>query len=303
MKNSQRAFQVRGRRVRSDNGISLTELMVSSVLISVTLAVVVEMVQLCVFAYASMTHRLEGQSAASIALERIKRDVRQAVSVESSIKHKPEEYPSENKALTSQTLILHLPILYLDRKNDPLDPQYSATASNSINGMNLDSSGFYEVVYDVVPDPDRPGEYVMQMSCERHDGTAVLEQSCSYRHQILRSSPQRILSGIVGPLESNAPAGSPPRVFSYISKRGNSSTYSGRLDVLKESALWNSGIVQGIQLVGLDLEVRRTSRNTNLTEASVGQDKTTAIHAEVGMRCPLVEYGVPGDDVYENANN
>ncbi len=293
-------YSARRRATRNARGLSLTELLLGSLLLSVSLAVVAELMALCVMANVKLTRQFDAQAAARTALDRIKRDVRMAQSLQTEITIDKDNYPSEQKRLTAQKLILHLPIHYLDKRNDPMDSQYAAgTPLNPLNGITL--KGYYEVVYDIVADPQRSGEFIVQMTCEKSEIGAA-DETCSYRKEVSRTSPQRIVSGVIGPLEMNAATGSPPRVFSYISKRPNTSNYPGRLDMLKDVALVNASAVRGISLVGIDLEVKRTDLDTQSTESSTIMDKTLGVHAEVGLRLPPSSFGTPMEDLYESTN-
>ncbi|MBX9669494.1 MAG: hypothetical protein K2X93_17865 [Candidatus Obscuribacterales bacterium] len=288
------------RSTRNSRGLSLTELLLGSLLLGVSLAVVAELMALCVMANVKLTRQFDAQAAARIAVDRIKRDVRMAQSIQTEITIDKDNYPSEIKRLTAQKLILHMPIHYLDKRNDPVDSQYSpGSALNPLNGITL--KGYYEVVYDLVADSQRPGEFVLQMTCEKNE-LGPVDETCSYRKEVLRTNPQRIVSGIIGPLEVNAATGSPPRIFSYISKRPNTSIYPGRLDMLKDVALVNTSAVRGISLVGVDLEVKRTDVDAQTAESSTVLDKTLGVHAEVGLRLPPASFGTPMDDLYETTN-
>lgn len=273
------------RRHRNRHGISLTELLVGSVLLGASLAVVAELMALCVVANTKLFRQFDAQVGANFALDRIKRDVRMAQEIVSVT----SDFDGSRKSLDSRTLILHLPVHFLAKYNDPLDPTYNSSAApNQYNGFTLPS--FVTVVYEVVPDPERIGEFMITTSSITvHRGPIVAD--ASYRSRV---DKQVIARGIIGPLEQGT-VGSVPKVFSYIAKNAD---FDNRLDRVQENALYIPSVVNGLAGVGIDLEVKRGELSQG-NQVSV-LDKVVAYHAEVYKRIQTTAAGQNEATLYEN---
>ena len=113
MNHSSSRFVSKCRR-RNSSGVSITELIVSSILLASSLAVVVELMALCTVTNSKMFNQFDAQMGAHFAIDRIKRDVRMAA----EIKSESNEF-SSRKILNSSTLILHIPVFYEAASDDP----------------------------------------------------------------------------------------------------------------------------------------------------------------------------------------
>jgi hypothetical protein len=273
-------------RRRRNRGVSLTELLVGSLLLGVSLAVVAELMSLCVVSSTKMSRQFDAQTSVNTALDRLKRDIRMA----KEIRSETNEFGSVKKTSSARTLILHMPIFYLNKRNDPNDPSYDpGAAQDSLNGFTL--PGYYAVLYELIPDPERLGEFMLTISTRRTP-VVVAEPNSSYREIV---DNQILVKGIVGPLEQGGSTGSIPKVFSYVAKNPNQEE---RLDLIQEGALYDQSVMNGVNGVGVDFEIKRGE----LAEADTADtplDKTVGVHAEVCMRLPQNAQGRRDVSLYE----
>lgn len=273
-------------------GATITELLVASVLLGTSLAVVAELMSLSVVADNKLTQQFDAQAAANTALDRITRDVRSAGRV-------LPNYPFLGETLSSSTLILELPIYYLNRTNDPLDPIYNPAApQNSLNGVLLPGHDVY--VYKMVPDPTTPNQYILQVQF-RYEPNMHNNPSCSYRRQI--DPPMPLAKGIIGPLPQNTGPGTLPAPFSYLAKNPFNPTGQYDLDRISDASIQLAGsattqpnpfeyITDGISGVSLDLEVQRS--NASVTGApGVVAERDLGVHAEAVLRLKYPVGNVP----------
>lgn len=285
-----------GRRRRSESGVSLTELLVGSILLGISLAVVAELMSLCVMANTKLFRQFDAQNGVNFALERIKRDVRMAQEVRVQLSKDELELLGQPRILASNILILRLPIQYLAKVNDPTSSSFdSGAAQDKLNGFTI--PGYYLMLYEVVPDPDVTGEYRLVVSSRRMPKEDIY--SGKYSWFVERSSfksdvtAQVIAKGIVGPIGVGEAQGARPKVFSYVARNPNE---GNRLDVLQESQLFEqSGVADGIAGVGIDLEVRRGEDNSENT----ANEKIVAVHTEASLRITGSKRGPMGLNYYE----
>lgn len=237
-------------------GISLIELVVASALMIFVSAVLAELMLLIVAATSRLTNQVDGFTAAKFAIARIKNDVRVASGFGSST--------------NGHTLVLLLPIFYLDPQNDPASPSYnSSLPQNPRNGIPLKAlnpdidKSFDTVTYQLTADLNNPGEYMLQISLT--PGARDYPTEISYRPAI--NPPQTILKGIIGP--NNSASGTvEPDVFSFLENKNVEWKYF--------SFLGNNP--DGVRI---DLEV---SRPTDAVQANSLFQKRFAVHGEVFLR-------------------
>ncbi|MBX3149434.1 hypothetical protein KF728_04690 [Candidatus Obscuribacterales bacterium] len=270
-------------RHRNCAGVSLTELLVGSVLLGSSLAVVAELMSLCVVANTKLFRQFDAQRGATVALDRIKRDVRMAQEVRSTLSTDEVSEFGITKNLASTVLILRLPIPFLSKVNDSSSSSYDPAATiDPQSGFTV--PGYYVVIYEVIKDAENPGEYKLVTSSRRmprDDQYKALHpwfaDNCSFHGNV---DSQVIAKGIVGPTDPADTTGSAPKVFSFIAKnpsRGN------RLDVLREQILYNQSVASGVSMVGVDLEVKRGTEGTDVQPVS-GSDNILGMHTEVHLR-------------------
>lgn len=266
---------------RSNRGISLAELVVGSILMAASLAVVAELMSLCVITNSKLFNQFDAQAGANFALDRIKRDVRLAREICSET----NEFGNVTKRLDSSTLILHLPILYAAKRDEPGDPTYNPSAEpDPLSGFPL--PGYYTILYEIVPNPSVPDEYALSYSCRRNPPAT---------NELLVTRPDVqgliVATGIVGPLQVGDGATAKPKTFSYIAKNP---FFDERLDLLKEGTLNYPGVVNGTAGVSLDFEFKRGQESANKAT-----EKIVAVHSEAMMRMPPNARGPLDPIVYE----
>ncbi|MBX3073898.1 hypothetical protein KF913_08225 [Candidatus Obscuribacterales bacterium] len=194
------------------------------------------------------------------------------------IKSESNEF-SSRKILNSSTLILHIPVFYEAASDDP--------SSIAMNGFTL--PGHCAVVYEVVPDPERSGEFMIVCSTRKSLQNAADEAVTSRS----RVDDQIIVKGIVGPMDINNPSAL-PKVFSYVAKNP---IHSDRLDLVIDSVLYDQSVANGLAGVAIDLEMKRGNLGSTLTEFPT--DKFVAVHSEVCLRLPFADKGRLDPNLYE----
>ncbi len=275
---------------RKSDGLSLTELLVGSILMAVSIAAVAEIMSLCVLANTKLFRQFDAQAGANFALDRIKGSIRMS----SEVLPYSDLFGSV-KVLSPQTLILSQPVHFLAKNNDPSDAlNYDPGAEQNLkNGLTIPGAS-YTVVYEVVPDDDAPGEF--KMLCTTRGPQAVFDETSALRLPIEK---QTMCRGIIGPLEPGAAQGSLPKVFSFIARNP---LRMQRLDLIKESTLYDFGVSRGINLIGIDLEIRKgadfTAASTSGGAVEVG-DKVIGVHTEAFLRLPTYTQGKPEEAIYE----
>lgn len=162
------------RSTRDNRGVTITEMMVAAVLLSLSFGVIGELVVLNTMANTKLTNKASGAHSIRTAIERVCSVVRQSRNLgDSSTPSDPSDvaylsdpaYPNEfpNSAnhlysssvgpasgwpaapwpglryrLDAQTLIVQEPVLFLDPANDRLSPLYNPAApSNPLNGLPI----------------------------------------------------------------------------------------------------------------------------------------------------------------------
>lgn len=276
-------------RRRNTSGVSITELLVASILLGVSLAAVAEVMSMCVLANSKLTRQADTQSAMRVSLERLKRDIRTANKIVSST----PEFPGEIS--NAQTLIMQLPVYYYDKKNDPGSTDYdSSAAQNALNGLPL--PGYDAVMYKVVQDPDPlvQNQFVLQLSRRisetRRNGTILPDPTCSYTPEIFPA--QQIAKGIIGPVAPGAAPGSSPVIFTFLARNSTSVGVS----TLTSAGSVIPSVVTGTTGVGVDIEIKQNSVNSQTATAF---DDVRGAHAEAFLRNPASELGSSDSTYYE----
>jgi len=297
-------------------GFSITELVTSMLIFAVSVAMIGEISVLSTKGTIKTSNTSDAAARVRNALNRIANDVRQARALGDfyGIGSGRIQFPSPSNPiytngrqpfggwpaapwsspmiLNETTLIVQSPVVFLNPVNDPSSTQYQSGATfDQSNGMPLmlpkgnfgsdidppcNMENLDTVVYSVVPDVTRPGEFLLQVA--RFPGAEIINLNntkCSYKGVI--NPPQTLLQGIVGPKAPGALATDPPRIFSYLRRNRKPTkppeTYSA-------TAVDSNSIVD-VQGVAIDVEVRGTGLSSNSTSSN---DQFLGLHEESFMR-------------------
>lgn len=299
-------MRTKARKCRSKDGFSITELMVTSILLVFAMAVIGELAVVTTMGSVKMTNKVDGLAAARAAISRISTDVRHARAIgdyygtgANRLQFPAPTNPIYNAttplggwpsapwnpamAVSDNILVLQIPVLYQDPLNDNntangfpiMLPQGHFGPNNPPYNMeNLDT-----VVYEVVPDQERPGEYLLQVA--RFPGEQLTGLNSKYSTPI--NPPQTILKGLIGPTSNNG--STVPSVFSYLYR--NQKTYSSKKAYTPSSFTTaamplSAGVLDSILGIGIDLEVKRTGLDTSQGDGQYPQ--FFGIHSEAFMR-------------------
>lgn len=287
--------RLRGRR--HARGASLIELLVTMGIVALSLTVLSELAVMVTSASIKTTNKVDGLIAARTAINRITADIRHARGVGDAYGVGSDRFtfpattnpkhgslygsspptggwpppPWTPMTLSGTVLVLQIPVTYEDAGNP----------NNKANGMPLmlphdhfragvpptNMENLDTVVYEVIPDSTRPGEYLLQVA--RFPGEQISQVPSKAMPAI--NPPQTILKGLVGP-KSNSDASM--SVFTYLAPQNAPMPFSkvAPLSVNPDS----------IRGVGIDLEIK----NTGLTAAQGDGNapQVIGIHAEAFMR-------------------
>jgi hypothetical protein len=232
---------------RQPSGTTITELIVASILLAYVFAVVGELVVATTFANTRLTNCVDGVNGANLFLRHLSEDVRTAqtfgsiYSLPQNANYFPDtanpndvsaalvpfwggwptSWPTIPYQLRPKCLVLQQPAFYGNPQNpstSPLEgapliiPQKSFSTTNpKMNIQYVDT-----VVYYVLPDPQSPGQFMIQRA--RFSGylPPTFSPSDTQLRQLI-NPPQTVLRGVVGPLNSSDPTDSTtPAVFQYL---------------------------------------------------------------------------------------
>ena len=172
--------------------------------------------------------------------------------------------------LSNDTMVVQVPIF----ESSGFPSSVPAGAGNPADPSSQDNVETH--IYKIVPDPNQitnPGEYLLQIS--RIPGHPVP----GYNPAQVRSMPQTILSGIVGPLDGQGQ----PKVFQYLDKTDASGTAQ---DAIADPGLVTNctGVIVNLEIMkqlegkrvpaALGLKTEVFLRN-NALSTTVGQSTTT----------------------------
>lgn len=165
-------------------GATLTELVVATILLSVILAALGEIMVTCTYASIKLSSLVDVRISARVALERIKRDVKSSHTIRTDS--------------TSSHLVLLRPTYYFDPRNNPASAEYDSSIEwNPLNGT---PEGVGETVeYFVERDPIKTSEFFLKYK------TGAM------------SDAQIISTGIVGPFDVEDEDGLPD-VFTFLQR-------------------------------------------------------------------------------------
>ncbi|MBA4026939.1 MAG: hypothetical protein C0473_01720 [Cyanobacteria bacterium DS3.002] len=300
------------KRKRTSNGISLTELLMSILLLGFSLAIIGELAVVSTIGTIRTTNKTDGLAAARAAIDRISSDVRQARAFGDYYAKSSERlsFPSTTNPLyatgaplggwpnppwqtipmvmSDTCLILQLPVVYLDPQNDPTNSLYNpAAAENPRNGFPVmlpksytissqnDLENLDTVIYQVVPDPARPNEFLIQVA--RYPGAKLSTLNIAYKPLI--NPPQTILKGLVGPRPLGSADSVLPSVFSYLGR--NAITNHPTNGKISKVAL-STTTLPTVLGITIDMDIKKAGITTT---AGDGKDpQYFGIHNEVFMR-------------------
>lgn len=239
------------KKLRRPEGLSITELLVSTILMGFCFAVIGELVVLNTLAATKLNNKTDGLSATRFAVERVKNDVRLGRAFLS-------RYDTAATTLLddAQTLIIQQPVFF----HDPVD------SNNAQNGFPLKSNDKVIsniVVYKIVQDSTNPTEYLLQVS-RFVDPTAEWPRTnINYNVAAPIDPAVTILRGIVGPKDPMDPT-KPPQVFQYIDSTWDSinSRYSTSLVKTDANTMTNG--------VTVDIEIRRGTNSNKKFATTFG---------------------------------
>lgn len=211
----------------------------------------------------------------------------------------PAPWTGQPYYLSTQCLIVQQPVLFEDPQNDPTSPSYSAAAQiNPQNGFPCmiaanslgpssppsDMEDLDTVIYQVVADPNRAGQYLLQVM--RLPGQPPTDFSAGSPGTPLISStrslinpPQTVLRGIIGPLDPANP-GAPPNVFHYYPPY-QQGTPPGAIITGSQNPVPSSS-VPSLTGVGIDFEIQKPDSSSSNPAAVNPQ--ILPIHGEAFMR-------------------
>lgn len=291
--------------VRSSKGATLTELLVATVLIGVSMAALGEIMGLMTIMAGRANNRATALDSARTALNRITTDVRSSRAFGDSYAVGSSDrnlFPSSNNPiygsggisvtnapykLSAHTLILQSPVFYSSSTSDPTSMKYNIfpvnfkTTSSTVPPISVPApattvENIDTVIYDVVSD-STTGSWSIEM--KRYPGAYVSSfpsgmQPSKYK-TLVDSPSQRIASGIVGP--KSKVGDTYPVTFKYFGKTVNGKTF--QIDPSQFDG--NPALVNSIVGVGINLEIKKS----NSSSSSVSpHDQQIGIHDEVFAR-------------------
>jgi type II secretory pathway pseudopilin PulG len=301
---------------RDIGGYTITELLITTLLIGIVIAVIGELVVVNTFAIWKTTNKSDAVNSTRWAIERISADVRKARCVGDHyalLIGDLNQFPADvgnplyfatpplggwpwsgaPYVLSPQCLILQLPVLFEDTtpgtgSTNPRNGFPSMIPAGALgsrlpvtNVENLET-----VIYQLVPDPLIPGEYMLQVV--RLPGAPIynyttaalppysVEQlNCSPQvASSLVNPPQTLVRGIIGPLVNGGPT---PSIFSYYYV-----TPGSLPTLLPQTASVPAPLVPSVSGVALDLEVKKPIDDQN--SSTLPYQETIASHAEAALR-------------------
>ncbi len=282
----------RRRSLRRQSGLSLAELLVTMVILAMSMIVLSQLVVLVTTGSITTTNKVFGMSASRLAINRIASDVRNARYVGDAYGqpgsrltfpapgnpiYDGSRIPSggwpilpwnQTMTVSDSILVLQTPVTYQDIS--PANPSllnglpillpagYFGAGEPKVNMENLNT-----IVYQVVPDTERPGEFALQVAI--FPGVAVNGMPAP---PLAINPPKTILRGIIGPKLNNGRA--LPAIFSYLSRQYQPTS---------QPSAANSDSITG---VGIDIEVKTTGRSVQDGDGLYPQ--FIGLHDEAYMR-------------------
>lgn len=253
------------------------EVLVAAVLSSATLLVLGELSVLLTKAILSTWNRTEGMAAARFAVNRISRDVRHARAFGDIYGTERVTFPSSNNPVTGNNPpIISSPWKVMTLSETVLviqQPVFARSAGSVIDGVpsmlpgtngKQNQENLTTIVYEVVPDSEREGEFLIQVAIYPGDLSILPSRVKPI------TTPQTILKGLIGPLKADKT----PNIFSYLAKPQPGAPFT--------SITPNSSNADSIRGIGIDIEIKKDGAVVAGNKGNYQQ--TLALHAEVFSR-------------------
>lgn len=260
--------------------MTITELLVGTLLISTTLAVLAEFSSALTLTSTRMSNQFDAQATIRSAIGRIRNDVRASRIIGDAYSYLPSvSFPGQGNwayqsapsggwpsewgtppyTLNSQTLILQVPVLHKSDASDnlngiPLKIEIGSTVNGAVSLAEMEDLD--TIIYKLVPDPIEKDSFCLQVA---------MFPGLNHQNRGL-NPPQTIAKGIVGPTKS---PGGIPEIFSYITNYPT--------PALKSNPISTSE-VDGVRV---DIEARRP---TKTSEGNKIFQKNASAHADVFTR-------------------
>jgi type II secretory pathway pseudopilin PulG len=266
---------------RSQSGVTLLEMVVSTILIGFSLAVIGELVILNTLASTKLSNKIDGQVGCSRALRRICEDVRQSRIIGNAFATVPNSYPDSATITTdpaaqvtpvggfptdwtappyllnAQTLIVQQPVLFEDPTSttNPLNGFPVRLTKGAIQAdppiPNVSIEYLDTVVYRLIadPNPEAQGQYMLQIA--RFSGFPLIPGS-KLRPRL--NPPQTVLKGIIGPMDPLNPG--VPAVFQFL-RSGRETTPLATPSPLE---------TQSVVGVSINFQVKSPNKNTGANQ-------------------------------------
>ncbi len=303
---------------RSAVGVSLTELLIASLFIGLTTALIGELVVTTTLASVKCNNQSSLLGSAKVSTERLVSDIEMARSIGdyyglSNGTSEPIDFPNPSNPLYgttgflsgfpgapvldqpfhlgSQCLILQQPIIYWAKENHPMEPTFDPNAQSSpLNGFpvriraNAYSSGAPPVAVENLD------TVIYQVVPDSRPGEFLLQvlripgysdPSVNTHYEGAIYPAATVASGIIGPKPIDNPSGV-PQVFRYLTR-----TASG-IRELSTAELADDNNIKYVVGVAIDLEFKKSTISSSATDAN---SQNIGIHNEAfikGNRLKLV---------------
>lgn len=296
-------------------GASLTELLIASLLIGFTTALVGELVVTTTIASVKNNNQSTMLGTAKVCGERLTNDIQMARAVgdyygQNNPTSEVNMFPNPSNplygsggmqpqggwpsapwtghpyVLNGQCLILQQPVTYCAKENSPQESTYNPNAPEShLNGIpirikaNQISAGLPSetiedldtVVYQIVADQARPGEYLLQMA--RFPG--YHDPAINTHYESAVNPPQTVATGIIGPKLPGNPT-APPEVFRYLK---HDPTYG--IVEMTSAELNDDNMAEHIAGIGIDLEFKKSEIASSSTDTNA---RNIGVHTEAFLK-------------------
>lgn len=287
------------------DGATITELLVATVLIGVSMAALGEIMGLMSIMAGRANNRVAALESARNAISRMASDIRAARSFGDFYAENDSDrntFPCNNNPvygpgkiavsnspykLSSHTLILQIPVFYNSSTDDPSSTKYNifplSFKSDSVTSAPIAApppaqsvENVDTVIYDIVSDGTADG-WTLEM--KRFPGAYISSfpsgmQQSNYKN-LVDSPSQRVSGGIVGP--KSRTGDSYPVNFKYYGR-----TIAGKTYQIDPNALdGNPALVNKIVGVGINFEIKKSNA---VSSAGSFHDQQIGVHDEVFIR-------------------